>query len=88
MAQASCFNNGKKIGLLCGGGTRFTTWFYAMHRLLHLKMALKATVHGAAFDSVAKNAQVILAVENIEDDVFWMTIFCLLRAVFPALKAL
>ncbi len=70
MAQASCFNNGKKIGLLQGAGTRFATWFYAMHRLLRLKKALKATVHGAAFDSVAKNAPVVLAVEDIEDDVF------------------
>ncbi len=30
----------------------------------------------------------VLAVEDIEDDVFWRAIFCLLRAVFPALKAL
>ncbi len=88
MAQASCFNNGKKIGLLQGAGTRFATWFYAMHRLLRLKKALKATVHGTAFDSAAKNARVVLAVEDIEDDVFWRAIFCLLRAVFPALKAL
>ncbi len=88
MAQASCFNNGKKIGLLQGAGTRFATWFYAMHRLLRLKKALKATVHGAAFDSVAKNAQVVLAVEDIEVDVFWRAIFCLLRVVLPALKAL
>ncbi len=30
----------------------------------------------------------VLVVEDIEDDVFWRAIFCLLRAVFPALKAL
>ncbi len=88
MAQASVFNDGHKIGLLQGAGTRFATWFYAMHRLLRLKRALKATIHGAAFESVAKNARVVLAVEDIEDEVFWKSIFCLLRAVFPALKAL
>ncbi len=38
-----------------------------MHRLLRLKKALKAAVHGAAFDSVAKNARVVLAVEDIEE---------------------
>ncbi len=53
-----------------------------------MKKALKATVHGAAFNSVAKNAQVVLAVEDIEDDIFWRAIFCLLRVVFSALKAL
>ncbi len=29
-----------------------------------------------------------LAIEDIEDDVFWRAMFCLLRAVFSALKAL
>ncbi len=55
---------------------------------LRLKKAVKATLHSAAFESVAKNACVVLAVEDIEDEVFWKGIFCLLRAVFPALKAL
>ena len=53
-----------------------------------LKRALKATIHGAAFESVAKNVRDVLAVEDIEDEVFWKSIFCLLRAVFPARKAL
>ncbi len=86
MAQASIFNDSHKIGLLCGAGTCFTIWFYAIHQLLRLKRALKATIHGAAFESVAKNARVVLEVEDIEDDVFWKGIFCLLRAVFQALQ--
>ncbi len=53
MAQASCFNNGKKIGLLKGAGTRFSTWFTVMHWLLQLKEALKATNHGSVVESVA-----------------------------------
>ena len=75
MAQASIFNDGRNIGLLRGAGTRFATWFYAIHWLLRLKRALKATIHGAAFESVAKNARVVLAVEDIEDEVFWKSIF-------------
>ncbi len=59
MAQASIFNDGHKIGLLHGAGTHFATWFYAMHCLLRLKRALKATIHGAAFESVAKNTRVV-----------------------------
>ncbi len=75
MAQASIFNDGRKIGLLRGAGTGFTTWFYAMDRLLRLKRALKVTIHGAAFEAVANNARVVLAVEDIEDEVFWKSIF-------------
>ncbi len=46
------------------------------------------TVNGSVFGSVAKNTPVVLTVEDIEDEVFWMEIFCCLRAIFPALKAL
>ncbi len=55
--------------ILCRVQTRFATWFYAMHRLLRLKRALKATIHGAVFESVVKNAKDVLAVEDIEDEV-------------------
>ncbi len=40
------------------------------HRLLRLKGALKVTIHGAAFESEAKNARNVLAVEDIKDEVF------------------
>ncbi len=85
MAQVSIFNDGHKIGLV---HAHFATWFYALHWLLRLKRALKATIQGAAFKSVAKNARVVLTVEDIEDEVFWKSIFCSLKAVIPALKAL
>ncbi len=88
MAQVSIFNYGHKIGLLQGAGICFATWFNAIHWLLRLKRALKVTIHGAAFESVAKNARNVLAVEDIEDEIFWNSIFCLLRAVFPSMKAL
>ncbi len=49
----------KKIGLLQRAITR---------------LALEESVHGVAFDIMAKNAWVILAVEDIEDEVFWRAI--------------
>ncbi len=70
MAQAITFENGKKHIFLQGAGTRFATWFHVMHQQPCLKKVLMATVHCVVFDSVAKNAQAVLAVEDIEDEVF------------------
>ncbi len=70
MTQASALNNGKRIGLLRGAGTRFATWFYAMHRLLRQKRALYATVHSPAFQTLAHNARVALAVQILRTPSF------------------
>ena len=88
IAQSCAFNEGKKIGLLRGAGTRFATWFYAMHRALRMKPSLKATIHNPSFASLSKYDRVAACIQDIEDEVFWKAIYCLLRAVFPALKAL
>ncbi len=69
-------------------GTRLTTWFYAIHCMLCLKRALKVIVYRVSFVSLVKHARVVPTVEYIEDDMFWRAIFCLLRAVFAALKTL
>ncbi len=53
-----------------------------------MKPALKATIHNPSFSSLSKNDRVAAAIADIEDDVFWKAIYFLLRAVFPALKAL
>ncbi len=53
-----------------------------------MKPALKATIHNPSFASLSKNDQVAAAIQDIEDEVFWKAIYCLLHAVFPALKAL
>ncbi len=53
-----------------------------------MKPALKATIHNPSFSSLSKNDRVAAAIANIEDEVFWKAIYCLLQAVFPALKAL
>ncbi len=40
-----------------------------MYALLLLKRELKATICGVAFDSLAENAQVVLALEDTADKV-------------------
>ncbi len=85
MTQELALNNEKRIGLLRGARTRFSTWFYAMHGLLRQKWAFYATVHSQSFQTLAQNARVALAVQDIEYSQFWRAINCLMRAVFPAL---
>ncbi len=75
----------KKISLLRGAGTRFATWFYAMHCLLRQKQALYATVHSTAYQTLVHNARVASAMQDIENSKFWRVLDCLLRAVLPAL---
>ncbi len=85
MTQASALNNRKRIGLLRGAATRIATWFHAMYRLLRQKRALYANVHSPVFQTIAQNARVALTVQDIENSQFWRAIYCLMRAVFPAL---
>lgn len=89
--QATLYNGGKEKGLLRGAGTRFANWFYAMHRLLQQHNALLATIHQEKFRSMAvtrTNERVRGCVLDIEDPSFWKAIYTILRAVFPALRAL
>ncbi len=71
-----------------GAGTRFATCFFAIHRFLRQKQALYATVHSSAFQTLAHNARVALAVKNIENSQFWRALYRLMSAVFPALCAM
>ncbi len=52
------------------------------------KKGIEATIYSPALSSVAYNSRVALSIQDIEDEKFWNAIYCLLRAVFPALKAL
>ncbi len=52
-----------------------------------MKPALKTTIHNPSFVSLSKNDCLAAAIV-IEDEVFWKAIYCLLPAVFPALKTL
>jgi hypothetical protein len=88
IAQTSAANNGRKIGLLRGAGTRMALWFYGMMRLIRLKQPLKATIHLQQFRVLTLNASAKAAVHDIEDDKFWKCLYVLLCAVFPALRAL
>ncbi len=74
MAFAGQFNKGRRIGLLLGAGTQFATWFYAMHRLLQKRCALKATIHNQKVIDLPKTACAIEAVRDIEDNIFWKCI--------------
>ena len=90
MAQSSNYNKGRPVGLLRGAGTRFASWFYAMHRVLRLRQALLSTIHQQKFlelESVKKQS-VRQAIRDIEDKKFWKCLYILLRCVFPALRAL
>lgn len=63
-------------------------WFYAMHRLLRLKKALVATIFQPKFTELKHNARCAQAVSDIENPLFWKSIYHVLRAVFPCLRAL
>ncbi len=52
------------------------------------KQALKAIIQSPAFSSVANFSRVAIFIQDIKYEKFWKAIFCLLRAVVPALKAL
>ena len=91
VAQNTKANGGSAIGLLRGAGTRFATWFYAMHRTLRLEGALLGTVHDPHFaklDIVKTNNRVMLAVHDVKSKSFWRAVYILLRCVFPALRLL
>jgi hypothetical protein len=88
LKQAALFNNGRKIGLLRGAGTRMATFFYCMHRILRQRRALLATIHSPQWANVSLNARGKKAVKDIEDPSMFKGIYFLLRAVFPALRAL
>lgn len=66
-------------------------WFYAMMQVLRLQTALKATIHTVEFSELLKSITcrtIRECVANIEDPKFFKAIYVLLRAVFPALRAL
>ncbi len=74
--------------MLRGATTRMASWFYAMMRVLRQKDVLKSTVHSVMFRDLAKNDKVRGAVIDIENEVFFKALYILLRAVFPAIRAL
>ncbi len=42
------------MGLMWKIETRFVAWFYAIHWLLVMKRALKATIHEATFENIVE----------------------------------
>ncbi len=47
-----------------------------------MKPALKSIIHNPSFESLSKYDHVAAAVNDIEDEVIWKAIYCLLHAVF------
>ena len=91
IAQTTKASGGRAIGLLRGAGTRFATWFYAIHCALRLEGAILATVHDPHFaklDIVNTNNRVMLAVHDVKSKSFWRAVYILLRCVFSALRLL
>ena len=56
--KSGVYNNGKRIGLLRGSGTRFATYFYPMIRLVHIQAPMLATIHQAIFYDIILNDRV------------------------------
>ncbi len=88
MAQSTLANRGRKVCLICGAGTCMALWFYAMICLIRLQQSLKTTIHQQKILDLALTNSVKGAVHDIKEDNFWKCMYILLRAVFPALRAL
>ena len=88
IAQSAPHHNGKRIGLLRGAGTRFSTFFYAIIRAICCRLALIETIHQAKFSELDLNEYVRSAVLDIEDKNFRKAIYTIVRATFPALRSL
>jgi len=63
-------------------------WFYAMMRLIRLQQPLTATIHQQKFLDLTLTTSAKGAVQDIKEDKFWKCMYILLRAMFPALRAL
>ncbi len=88
MTHASAMNNRKRISLLRGAGVRFATLLYLLRHLLHQNKALLDTIHSPYFVTPTHNAKTALTVQEIKSNQFWSTNYCLLRAMFSALRQL
>ena len=88
MAQSALANRGQKVCLIRGAGTRMALWFYSMMHLIRLQQPLKATIHQQKFLDLTLTNSAKGAVQDIKEDKFWKCMYILLRAMFPALRAL
>jgi hypothetical protein len=89
--QSKEHNGGRALNLLRGTDVRMASWFYSMHRLLRSRAALMSTIHQAKFATIGlvkTDDRVRECIQDINDPEFWKAIYQLLRAVFPALRAL
>jgi hypothetical protein len=62
-------------------------YFIALHRMLRLKVALKATVSSIEFQDL-KLGKKDRASAHIKDAKFWQRVYLVLRSVWPAMQVL
>ena len=86
--QPDVHNSDKRIGLLRGAGTRFSTYLYSMMHLVCLQDPLLGTIHQAIFSDPNFNDFVQSTVMDNESNTFWKVLYTLLRSVYPAIRYL
>ena len=88
IGHSAAANNGRKVGLLRGSGTRFASWFYAMFRCLRQENPLLASVHCAEFRKLVLFPKAKRAANDVMNKKYFKAMYTLLRAVFSALRLL
>ena len=86
--QSGVHNNGKRIGIIRVAVPRFAIYFYGMMRLVRLQAPMIETIHQEFFYDINLNDRVRSAVMDIENKTFWMSLYTLLRSVYPSIRAL
>ena len=86
--QSKLYNNGRQISLLHAAETRMAGFFYAIHRALRLRKALKSTVRSAHWDDLLKKDIMVRASADLCFDKFWKACYILTRAIYHLLKLL
>ena len=85
-------HNGRKIGLIWAAGTRMGGFFYCFHRLLHLRVVLKAVVITTWIKKVEfekKNSHFKDLVEKIAgSDELFEAITIVVKMLWPVIKCI
>ena len=81
------FHN-RNIGLFSGNDTRMAGYFIGMHRDLHMRKALLATVSSDEFITMTLNSKLSKVVSYIQDKKPWERIYVLLKILFPCPRTL
>ena len=81
------FHN-RNIGLFSGNDTRMAGYFIGMHRDLHMRKEILATVYSSELNTMALNSKLPKVVSYIKDNKAWKRIYVLLKIILPCLRTL